>query len=171
MACGSGVRHASTVYAESSDILVWLDSMRCGCREASELRSRLARAAEALEQLEGAVRTLHRSGKEADAEGVQEAILQVGWPSQPAGSITAWACLNGKRASRCKRTLPWMLPSSVGHNIATMLHQGNEQAVGTGCACRPTSRQLQAQVIAQLSVLALYVAMVPSLSCCPPATG
>ena len=78
MASGSGMMHGLTICAASSDVLVWQDGMRCGCREASELRSRLARAAEALEQLEGAVRTLQRSGKEADAEGVQEAIVQVG---------------------------------------------------------------------------------------------
>ncbi len=81
------------VQADSSDKQ---SSMRCGCREATELRGMLARAAEALQQLGGAVRTLQRSGKEADAEGVQEAILQVGCPSQPAGSMTAWACITGK---------------------------------------------------------------------------
>ena len=119
MAYGSRVLHGSTTFMLSHlPKLIWQVNLLCCCREACELRSILARAAEALQQLEGAVRTLQRSGKEADAEGVQEAILQVGWPSQPAGRMTAGACMHGKSSHR-ERALPWVLPSSVGHNEAT----------------------------------------------------
>ena len=140
------------LYAESSAKLIWQVSLLCCCREACELRGILARAAEALQQLEGAVRTLQRSGKEADAEGVQEAILQVGWPSQPAGSMTAWACMHGKSSHR-ERALPWVLLSSVGHDEATeMFRQRN---------AGPTSHQLRAQAVAQLSVSDMHVARAP----------